>query len=211
MNDKRMFYVMCGITGLLFCMVLGGIVGANVLLKQRSDKLAAAKLDNRLLDEQQIALVQANKDITKYADLEKVANTIVPQDKDQAKTVREIVNIAKASNIAIASISFPSSTLGQTVAPKTTTTTETSPAPKIVTPPVTQVKPAEGIPNVYQMEITIQSDTTRPIPYSALIDFLSRLEHNRRTAQVSNISIIPNTKDISQITFSLGINVFIKP
>lgn len=212
MNGRRSFLAMIAVTSLLFLALVGSAALAYTLLQKQSQKLEASRLETKLLDEQQNALVKANKDIQKYAELEKIANTIVPQDKDQARTVREIISLAKESNIPITSITFPTSNLGQIIPKATTSTTDTSSTtPKITTPPVSQVKAVEGITGVYQMEINVQSDSTSPVPYSSLINFLSKLEHSRRTAQVSNISIIPYSKDINLVTFSLGINVFIKP
>jgi len=40
----------------------------------------------------------------------------VPQDKNQAEAVREIVNLAAANGVTLASITFPTSSLGTTVA-----------------------------------------------------------------------------------------------
>jgi hypothetical protein len=186
-----------------------------MLLKKQSDKLMALKLENRVLDEQQAALTRANKDVVKYAELEKIAKSIVPQDKNQAQTVLELINIAKESGIPISSISFPTSTLGRTTTPPSASTGTTSgsaatttPAP--TTPSVTQVTPVTGMAGVYQMEVTVQSGST-PVSYNDFITFLSKLENNRRTAQVSNLTITPSPKDINKVTFTLGINVFIKP
>ncbi len=211
MTPKKSYYAMLGVLGLGFVVLIGAVVLGNTLINQQSAKLLGLKLENRVLDDQQSALITANKDIQKYADLNNVAKAIVPQDKDQAKTVREIVTIAKEANIPIASISFPSSTLGQ-AAPKTANTPDNPGSGATVkTPPVTQVKPVAGMVGVYQMEITIQSDSSQPVPYSAFIDFMKKLEKNRRTAQVSTITITPFSRDINLVTFSLGINVFIKP
>lgn len=212
MSTKRLYLVMVGCTSLLFLLIVAGTFGGNFLLKQRANKLEAAKLENRLLEEQQTALIKANKDIEKYADLEKIANAIVPQDKDQAKTVRELVKIAEESGIPIASITFPSSNLGQaTAAPAATSTggsTTTAATPKPATN-VTQVKPVDGMPGVYQLEITLS--VSKAVPYTSLITFLQKLEQNRRTAQVSGITIQPDQKNPAYVGFTLMTNVFIKP
>jgi hypothetical protein len=212
MNSKRVYFIMIGALVLSFGLLIGAVVFGDSLLKKKSSDLMGLKLENRVLDEQQVSLIQANKDIQKYAELEKTANAIVPQDKDQARTVREIVKLAEESNIPISSISFPSSTLGQpaAVAPKTAagdTPAKAAPA----APSITQVKPVEGMTGVYQMEIAVQSEASRPVPYSSLITFLSKLENNRRTAQVSTITITPFAQNINLVTFNLGINVFIRP
>lgn len=215
MNTKRLYYGMAGATVFLCVLVIAGALGGNMLLKQRASKLESAKLENRLLEEQQTALLKANKDIERYADLEKIANAIVPQDKDQAKTIRELVKIAEDSGIPIASITFPSSNLGQpTAAPAATGTSGTgttgaATAPKPATTSVSQVKPADGMPGVYQLEITLS--VTKPVPYSSLITFLQKMEQNRRTAQVSGIAIQPDQKNPANVGFTLTVNVFIKP
>lgn len=209
---------MVGCTVMLVGGLLAMVYFGDQILQTKSKKLVELKLDNKVLDEQQIALLQANKDIEKYSELDKIARQIVPQDKDQAKTVREIVRIAEQSGVKLSAINFPASNLGQPT-PKTTTQSDdasknnsgsTTPA-KPTTPPVTQVKPADGIPGLYAMEITIQQDSNSPIPYSRLIDFLSRLEKNRRTAQVTSVTIQPNAQDRSRLTFNLIVNVYIKP
>lgn len=219
MTGRRAFLGMIGAFVLSFGLLIGSVAAGNMLLKTRANKLMELKLENRVLDEQQVALTQANKDIQKYAELEKIAKSIVPQDKNQAQTVLEIVSIAKEAGVPISTILFPTSTLGQTSTPSSSGTSSstnssannTSTTPAAPKTSVTQVTPVSGMTGVYQMEITVQSDTNQPVRYSALIDFLSKLENNRRTAQVSNLTITPSQKDVTRITFTLGINVFIKP
>jgi len=210
MSAKRAFYAMLGSIFLLFVILIATVVMGDLWLQGQSQKLMSIRLENRLIDEQQAAVVKANKDIEKYATLEKVANSIVPQDKDQAKSVREIVNLAKDNHVAISSITFPASTLGAAAPPKSSATTSST-TPTVTAPPITQAVPVSGATGVYQMQVTVQGDTSKPINYTALINFLQALENNRRTAQEDNISIQPNIKDTSLLTFTLGINVFIKP
>ncbi len=135
---------------------------------------------------------------------------MVPQDKDQAEAVRELVKIAADNGVKLASISFPASTLG-TIAPKAVVTEENKDTPKVTTPPLTQVQPVEGIPGVYTLQINIQQDTTSPITYDKFIGFLSSLEQNRRTSQVTNVTVCLNTQDRTKLTFSLTGNAYIKP
>lgn len=186
------------------CVVLVlGLIASTILmnswLHSQSDSLVAVKLDNHLLDEQQTSLLAANKTVQKYAELNKTAKAIVPQDKDQAKAVRELVKLASDNGIKLGAISFPASTLGQT-------TKKGSNASN-----VTQVKPVDGIPGVFVMEINVQQDATSPTSYQKLIDFLSSLENNRRTAQVTNVTVQPTPQDRTKLTFSLVLNTYIKP
>lgn len=210
MSSKKVFFIMLGSLGLLAVLILACVVLGNNLLHKQSDKLLSLKLDNQVIEAQQTALVQANKDLQKYAELKSIAKQVVPQDKDQARATREIVSIAEQSGIQISSITFPASTLGQ-AAPKPTTSDDSSGTPKPVTSPVTQVKPVDGIKGLYQLDITIVSDTTKPATYAKLVNFLSRLEQNRRTAQVSQISIQPDSLNRSGLNFTLTITVYIKP
>ncbi len=214
MNPKKVFYIMIGALGLLGLLVIATIVFGDILLKKQSLKLMSLKLDNQIIESQQTSLVQAKKDIDKYSELRDIAKQIVPQDKDQARATREIVNIASQAGIKIASIGFPASTLGQPVpkaaAPANDTTESTKPTAPAA-PPVTQTKPVEGIKNLLQIDIVITSDTAKPATYPMLIDFLSRLEQNRRTAHVSNISIQPDATNHNLLNFTLTLTLYIKP
>jgi hypothetical protein len=211
MNSKKMFFVMIGVTVLMGGLVIAAVVLGDAMLHKQSSKLVSLKLDNNVIESQQGALVQAKKDVEKYSDLEAIAKQVVPQDKDQARATLEIINLAKQANVGIDSISFPPSTLGQSQAPATgagsTQTKTTAPA----APAVTQVKAVDGLKGVYQYDIQVSSDDANPITYAKLIDFLSKLEQNRRTSQVSSMAIHPDAKDRSKLNFDLTITVFIKP
>ena len=211
MNSKRVFFIMIGLVVVMFVLVVAAVVMGDKFLSKQSDKLVGLKLENEVIETQAASLAQAKKDIDKYSELEAIANQIVPQDKDQARATREIVSIAGQAGVKIASISFPDSTLGTVQKPttnkneKTTTTTPAAPAGE------TQVKKVDGIPNLYQLDITVASDTTAPSSYARLINFLTRLEQNRRTAQVSQISILPLASNRTVLNFTLTLTVYIKP
>ncbi|HSX23487.1 MAG TPA: hypothetical protein VLE74_00070 [Candidatus Saccharimonadales bacterium] len=204
--------MMLGVMGLMGILVIATVVVGDIFLHKQSRKLVSLKLDNQVIEAQQTALVQAKKDVQKYQELETIAKQIVPQDKDQARTTREIVSLADQAGVKIASITFPASTLGQKVAPTAAAGAATTPAPgAAATPSVTQVKPVDGINGLYQLDITVVSDTTAPVTYARLIDFLSRLEQNRRTSQVTQISIQPDSTNRSSLNFTLTITTYIKP
>lgn len=212
MNSKKFFYIMTGLLVLVSLSAIASIVLGSSQLKQTASQLMEHKLEARLLDEQQIGLIKAKKDIEANQELEQIAKTVVPQEKDQARTVREIINLAQASGVKISNVTFPVSNLGQVV-PKAVPESgagEAAPsAPKA--PAVTQVIPVPDIKGVYQMEVMVQSDPNNPVSYQKFIDFLERLEQNRRTSQVSSINVRPDTKNQDAVTFDLAINVFIKP
>lgn len=196
MSTKKLYFLMLAVTGLLcFAIFAGTLVGLNVL-KKHSDGLMEVKLENQVLNNQQASLIKAKKAIEKYSDLNDIAKTVVPKDKDQARTVRDISAIADELGIKLSSISFPSSSLGEGAK---TSNKET------------QVSPVKGIKGVYQLEITVQQDKDIPISYEVFLKFLERLESNRRTAQVANITITPDGRDPSRLSFNLILGTYIRP
>lgn len=212
MNSKRFFYVMVGVTSLLgFAIIVAIYFGNNLLVKQ-SNKLQEHKLESQVADQQQVLLTKAKKDIEKYSDLSSAAKQIVPQDKSQASVVREIANIAAGSGIKLSSITFPNSTLGQKSTTSSTSgeASSTSPSSKNKAP-VTQVQPVQGLSGVFAMPITIQSDPTSNISYTSFINFLKKLENNRRTAQVSSITLTPDRRNNNNLSFNIVLNAYIKP
>lgn len=198
MTSKRLFFVLCSALLLLASASIAGTVFGNAYLERETQDIVTLKAESFALDEQSRSLVQAKKDIEKYSELERISKSIVPQEKDQARTVREIISLAEQSGVSISNISFPASNLGQATA-------------KPATPGTTQVKPVEGIPNVYQLEISIQSDSSKPVPYQSMLNFLARLEQNRRTAHITNLSVTPHNNDRNRVTFNLTVNAYIKP
>lgn len=203
MTSKRLFQVLVAGSAFLVIASVAVTYEGALLLKQKGQALLDLKLQNAVLQEKQVALVRAKSDIAKYAELESIAKTIVPQEKDQARTVRELVAIANASGIPLASIEFPDSALGQV---KKTGTAKTSSDPT-----KSQLTAVEGMKGVYAMDITLQSSPDNPVTYEQLLSMLKRIEQNRRTAHVTNLSITPSETDRSRITFTVTVTVYIKP
>lgn len=195
---------MIGTNALLAVAIVGSVVVGDRLLKKQSDVIISQKLESTVLEKEQIALQQAKLDLEKYSELRQIAKQIVPQEKDQALTTREIVALAEKAGVRIGSVGFPSSTLGAPGAKATTGTTSTSSA-------ISQAKPVTGINGLLELQITVVSDTARPSSYNQIINFLGYLEKNRRTAQVTQISIQPDAKDNSLLNFTLTLTVYIKP
>lgn len=201
MNSKRISYLMIGALAVLVLAMIGGAYAASNVLQKQADTLSSLKLKNKVLDEEKISLKKAKKDVAKYSELQKIAKTIVPQDKDQAKTVREIVNLAQLSGINPSSITFPASTLGAASGAK----------PAAGNSGLTQLTPVAGNAGLYMLPITITQDASSPVGYNQFIDFLGRLENNRRTAQVSSISLQPAPQNRNTLSFTLTVDKYIKP
>lgn len=199
MNSKRLFFVL---VAALVAINAGGIallIMGNKVLDKQNSKLTELKVEANTLDSVQQSLVRAKKDVEKYKDLAQVVETVVPQEKDQVRTIREIVQIAQQAGVPIDSINFPTSTLGSNAKSGGSTPTTTT---------NTQTQKVDGLNNVERLEITITS--SRQVPYSNFILFLQKLEQNRRTSQVSSITVAPSSTDKSRVNFSFVVNVYIK-
>lgn len=209
MTPKKVFLSMLGLVLLSSLSIIAvSYLGVNELKKQ-SRQLVDLKATNLALENQQIELAKANQNIKKYENLEELTQAIIPQDKDQAKAVREIIVLASESNIAIKSVTFPASNLGAKVPSQKSESTEvpTKPAEN----PISQAKPVPGIKSLYSLEATFMPE--RDVSYYNFIEFLSKLEKNRRTSQVNRIKIEPksSTNNDPKISFILTINIFLKP
>lgn len=200
MSNKKIYYLLICVLVVVCGLGVGGVYFGNQLLVSSSTKLNDAKLDTKVIDEQQKQLATAKQDISKYSDLETIAKTVVPQEKDQARTVREIVKFAADTNVSITSVTFPSSDLSSD-----TTTKKTN------DPNLSQLQAVQGIKGVYILPITISNDVNKPVSYANLIKFLEKLEQNRRTSEVNSIGLTPNPVNRNLLTYTMTINVYIKP
>lgn len=202
MSPKRVFFILLGVSLVLAAAFVGVITYGKNLIVAEGETLKEVRLESAVLDKQSEALNQAKRDIAEYEDLEKIAKTVVPQDKDQARTVLELVALARQSSITVTGVSFPDSALGEsgTRGKKTSASTD-----------LTQLTPLDSPKGVYSMAIRIDTDPAQPVSYQQLIGFLERLENNRRTAQVSNIQITPDTENRSVLSFNLTLTSYVKP
>ena len=199
MNSKRLNWILMGGLGLLVIGLIASAYKVNVMLSKEALHVTDLKAKSLALTKEQDILNNAKQDLAKYSSLNQIAKSVVPQDKNQADAVREIVNIAQANGISLSAINFPASTLGSTSS-GTATTFSTS-----------QLVAVANIPGVYQLTITVVGDSNKPVAYDKFISFLNALEHNRRTAQVSTMTIQPSSTDKNLLTFILTLNEYIKP
>ena len=119
MNSKRLYFVLLGVILFLILGLIGGAYGVNMLLDNQSQVLVAKRLQVDVLSAEQTQLTRAKQDIQKYQDLATIAKSVVPQDKDQAQTVRQIAALASNNGIALSAITFPSSNNTETPASPT--------------------------------------------------------------------------------------------
>lgn len=217
MSSKKVFFTMIGVLVLLGGVAMSLLVFGDRMLSKETEKLVELRLEEHVLDQQQASLIKAQKDIEQYKDLEKDVRAVVPQDKDQARAVREIIRMAGESGIKISSINFPSSNLGNKSKKSNSNQNPDGPNDQKESEkkesPVSQATPVAGINGVYSLEMNITPDAGKPVSYYKFLEFLSNLENNRRTAQVTSVKIRPvgDSETNPSVTFSLTINIFLKP
>jgi len=195
MSARKLFWILASSLGIVIIGILATTYVFTGVIQNKASELATSRATIEQLNNQQVGLAKSKDDVAKYSDLEKIARAIVPQDKDQAQAVLELNNIAAADDISLASITFPTSSLG------TNGTSQN----------LSQLTPVAGIPGVYNLQITVTNDTNTAVTFTQLDNFLRDLENNRRTAQVASINIQPNQDNPKLLTFSLVINTYIKP
>jgi hypothetical protein len=218
MNSKRFFFVMVAV--FVFSIIGGGamLYLSNNILQKRSLNVVDLKLQSSEVEAQLSAYQAAKKDVAKYSYLTDIINGALPQDKDQARTVREIFLLAQQAGITIKSVQFPTSNLGAVTAlPAAATGQSTSPATPTpaAAPTITQAKPVKGLQGVYSIQAIVTpfaDDKTYKITYPQLISFLQKIESNRRAMQIANLQLNPlGQNSTDTISFTLTLNIFIKP
>lgn len=211
MTNKRLQMILMaalGTTMVLFILVY--FVGMSIL-SGKSNNMVELKLQTKVLDEQLSNLLLAKNQVQTYGYIKNVAKEIIPSDKDQAQAVLEIYKLAKASGIAIQNITFPASTLSAAGANAAKASSSSL---------ISQAKPVSGISGLYSVQLIITPGTgsqvtaNQQVTYPKMLDFLDRIERNQRTAQITQVTIHQLGADsgpTGTISFSLTINIFIKP
>lgn len=211
MNSKRFRLVLLGVFAI--CILVFGAICYNglKLLNQKSAQMVELKLKNKTAEAQLSNLESSKKDIAKYSYFKDVAHSVIPNDKDQVQAVLEIFQIAQASGIGIQSVNFPSSNLGA----KVSATPSTAGTSTVTNKAISQALPVSGIPGLYSVQLTINPASGanlapgEQVTYPKMLNFLNKIENNRRTAQITQVSIQPGLSQT--LNFSLTVNIFIKP
>ena len=213
MNPKRANYIL--IAGFIISagLLLFSAYDVNNLMKHQANNLTALKAKLAGLQQVQTSLNTDRKDITTYNSLYTIAQSVVPENKDQAQAVRQIINLANTNGVNVASITFPTSSLGNNVHSTTGVTPSVKPSGPSSSSNLSQLTAVPNIPGVYELPITVLSSTIsgQETTYPQLIAFLKDLENNRLTALVSTINITPDQNNSNLFSFSIQLNIYIKP
>jgi transcriptional regulator of acetoin/glycerol metabolism len=191
-NTHKMLMIMLI---MLIVIATSALFISNFMMQKSANNLVQAKLDNVGYDSEEQTYLQARKDLGEYTALNEIIQKILPQSKDQAEAVSELYKIGDETGIKIASITFPSSTLGQ----KSNSNT------------VTQAKSVDGMPGVLGIDIAIELEPASgaSISYDSMINFLQRVELNRRNMQIKQITVNADTLH-GGVTFNMTLTIFVK-
>jgi hypothetical protein len=211
-SQRLRLLLLGGLAASVIAFLVIAFYGLSVLAST-SKSMVDLKVQSQSADNKLSNLEQSKKQVEKYSYFKDVAKTVIPSDKDQAQAVLEIFQMANASGLAIQSVTFPTSTLGLRTTPTTQTDATSSSSSQSA---ITQAKPVSGIPGLYSLELIITPQTGVDVPadkqitYAKMLDFLSRIENNRHTAQITQVDIKPAAA-VKTLSFTLTINIFIKP
>lgn len=205
-----------------FVAFIGIVYYGRAHLSDKSLEVVELKLRNIELLEQQTAYRSARANVEKYAYVQEIMDSALPKEKDQAKTARQIFLLAEQSGITLSAIQYPASTLSATPAAPiakqqdgSDSVQQDSAKPTEPQKTISQAEPVTGLAGVYSIKavVTPITDDTNPVTYEELIDYLSRLESDRRALQVTDIQVSPQAKSTGSptISFTLTIKIFIKP
>ncbi|MBA3757388.1 hypothetical protein H0X09_00775 [Candidatus Saccharibacteria bacterium] len=220
MSSKRLRLILLISIAVLSLGFLGTYIVGMSLLSKKSQNMVDLRSESKSLDAQLESLSLAKKEAEQYSYFKDVAKSVIPNDKDQAQAVLDIVRMANESGISLQSIIFPASTLGGSSgsAPVAGAAPSTPPITSSTSAAISQAKPVAGIKGLYSLKVTITPDISLGLPpnkqvtYAKMLDFLQRIERNRRTAQITTVGIQPKTSETTKvINFSLDLNIFIKP
>lgn len=213
-NSKNLRWLLIAALIVSVVIFLAVIMLGMSALTHESQNMADLKAKSQAVNDELLNLEQSKKDVEKYAYFKDVAQTVIPKDKDQAKAVLDIFQFAQDAGIRIQSITFPSSNLGGRTSSSATRDATSSSS---ISAAITQAKPVSGIPGLYSLPLTITPQTSSTLPpnltvtYPKILKFLKSIENNRRTAQITSIVIQPPSDIGKSLSFTLTINIFIKP
>lgn len=204
MTAKKAYFIFLALLASILLGIGAIVYFSRAFLTNNANELVAKKLELETVDRTELVyrtnklLYEKNKDT---ADL---LATIIPAEKDQARAVRDITQIATAYDLSLRSVNFPGSDLNSA---KKTATNETAAKAS-----VSQAKPVAGLNGVLGMEVSLELthiNVSNSISTNQVLGFLERIENNRRNIRVTSINF--GTAVDEGKTLKVNALLFIKP
>lgn len=176
---------------LIFCLSLFVVVSVALillsirLLSGESVSLSTLKAKADAPTTQYGNLIKTKQKLNKLGTTKDVINNALPSDVNQSMIISEVNKLASKSGVTISGINFNTEGLMTNAQKK---------AKK------------SAIPGVSTSTISVTASNTS---YDQALKFLKSIERNRWLMQISNVNILPNTKDSSVInSLTVDINVY---
>lgn len=200
-SPKKVYFLLIAIFFVVGASIAAMLYLSKNFLSVSEDELVEAKLEIAKQEETERIYRENINNLEEFSKVATILEEVIPQEKDQARAVREIDLIAKQNGLAINTLSFPSSDLNKP-APAS------GAAAQPINNAVSQAKPIAGLPGVLGININIElrSSNNSSISTDQLLGMLRDLENNRRNMRVTSINFNAGGE-----TVDMQIIIFIKP
>lgn len=186
---KKTFYILLAVNVLFLLGIAGVYVFASKFAKQKSTSIALAKADVETNDQLITSFKELERSLQKSAELEAIAKEVLPQDKNQSLALNEIQQFGQEVGITIKQVTF-----NAPAGAKNTGPTLTSPT---------------SLKGVSVLSVTVRCDK---MEYEKLLEFLQKIEGNRRRMQVTSISLAPSSSTLGLLErVDLTMDIYLKP
>ncbi len=171
MTAKRLYFALIAACVLMLAGIGAGIYYGDQLLAKQAQRIATARAEEELIDQQKKVKTDLEAKIAELAEVEHIAEKFLPEQKNQDILTAEFADIAKRNNIIIQQISYDQSA--------------GSPSQ------YTQTQALKDLKNVSVLPFSV---LTEPVTFEELMNFLKDIENNRRKMQIVNIGVMPITE-----------------
>lgn len=214
MTTKKAHYGLLGLLVLVIVAIGLAMYFSRVFLKSNSDSLVNAKLELYKIDETEYIYRKNQAILQENQETADILASVLPQEKDQAKAVREITQIASDNGLSVKAIRFPGSDLVITNKPVAAQTQGSTTTPQATPsgPTISQAKPVNGLNNVLGIAVEIELTSARSgaqISTDQVLSFLQQIENNRRNIRVTSINFGSSVDEGK--TLKIDTLLFIKP
>lgn len=180
---KRVFMILVGVNLLMVGAIAGSFTMANKIAAQKSAQIADTKADIQTNDQAISDFKALQKSIDANKEISDIAAEVLPQDKEQSAALAELNQFSKSAGVPIRQVSFLPGKDGLT-----------SPS---------------NLKGVSVLSVTVHCEASQ---YSQLLNFLKKIESNRRRMQVTSVGLAPSDKTAGLLDrIDLSIDIYLKP
>ncbi len=190
MRQKRAYLVMLGVLAATVLIGLAGFYLGEQRLAKRAASIADLKADQQIAQQQIEIYKETEAKVEELSFVKELADDVLPQEKAQAAAVAQLQVLARESGVGVQTISF-----GGSSDPKS--------------PELSQTNAVDGVTGVRTFQVTLSLETGST--YKEFLNFLQKLERNRRKMQVTSLAITPDSNNRNILSSAnLSINVYLR-